>query len=840
MSKRTIRPIFGLEFEVAMAAVDAHGHRISPGIVLNAFMHSAMKRIVHLPAHGASGIFLENGSRLYLDCGKPEITTPEVVTPADACRYSRASESLLVDICDDLVREMDPVKAIILSRNNVSYGGNCNTWACHESYGHRIRSANIADHFIPHAVSRIVYTGAGGFDNRSHAVRFLISPRVAHLDTAVSESTQRNRGIFNTKDESLSGHGFNRLHVICGENVSSLRAQWLKIGTTAIVVAMIEAGMAPCDGLGLTDPVAAMRAFAADVSLKATAPTVAGEQLTAIEIQRRILARAKDLSAKGTFQEWLPDCCRLWEETLDRLEREGAAGVGRTLDWAIKWGLFQQYAERRGMPWERLLRWNRVLMLLDGSFSLPSPEGLGLSLFAKPGPLAALLRQHWPRAVAEQGLDWAELDHYLKLRQELFELDVRFAQLDDRGIFNTLDRAGHLDHHAPGVEEIARAKTEPPAEGRAGLRGAVIKRLAGRAGSVVCEWRGVWDFRDRKHLDLSDPFAREEMWTAMPEESEVPQPDYGSHVRRMYERAAAHYERGEYEVAAQMLQGAVDWVRMLGLPMQRDVDRLMAWIQARRGFLDADERMAEVHGREPAELPAICDYLHMYRFHGFAPRPAMIACLDKGLRLHGQHGPTGPSDTASLMGHHAYRLLWEGSLEEAVAAYDEALHGDRVPFLHGRYHARLLTEKAEALRRLNRCDETSALLAQARRIQTAGRYHGDAVDLTKPQEAKVAVHEHRCAEAAALLAAATDRQAGAGSAVARTRNRLLMVRIGHIDQQSQRLAAPCDDIRRQVIACRDQRTALAQCPLLAKILDHWDQWIDGEMLDDETDFFWRL
>jgi hypothetical protein len=90
------------------------------------------------------------------------------------------------------------------------------------------------------------------------------------------------------------------------------------------------------------------------------------------------------------------------------------------------------------------------------------------------------------------------------------------------------------------------------------------------------------------------------------------------------------------------------------------------------------------------------------------------------------------------------------------------------------------------------------------------------------------------------LAFATDRQAGAGSVAARARNRLLMVRIGCIDPQGQRLAANCDEVRRQVIACRDQRTALARCPLLAKILDHWDQWVGGEMLADETDFFWRL
>ena len=111
-----------------------------------------------------------------------------MLNPADACRYARAGEQILLEGCRELVDRTPNVAEIFLTRANVSYGGNSSSWACHESYGYRTESP-LADHFIPHAVSRIIYTGAGGFDNRSHALQFLISPRVSHIRSAISENS---------------------------------------------------------------------------------------------------------------------------------------------------------------------------------------------------------------------------------------------------------------------------------------------------------------------------------------------------------------------------------------------------------------------------------------------------------------------------------------------------------------------------------------------------------------------------------------------------------------------------------------------------------------------------
>ena len=68
--------------------------------------------------------------------------------------------------------------------------------------------------------------------------------------------------IFHTKNESLSMKGYHRLHLLCGESLCSERATWLKIGITALIVAMIEGGGRPGNTVQLKDPLASMHLFA--------------------------------------------------------------------------------------------------------------------------------------------------------------------------------------------------------------------------------------------------------------------------------------------------------------------------------------------------------------------------------------------------------------------------------------------------------------------------------------------------------------------------------------------------------------------------------------------------
>jgi hypothetical protein len=111
----------------------------------------------------------------------------------------------------------------------------------------------------------------------------------------------------------------------------------------------------------------------------------------------------------------------------------------------------------------------------------------------------------------EKSLTWEGMQPFMGLRQELCELDMRFGQLGT-GIFATLDQEGVLAHRLSGVDNIEQAVITPPEGCRAKLRGTWVQQLAGNRTWYVCDWQGVWNKREGRLLDLSDPFATDSQW----------------------------------------------------------------------------------------------------------------------------------------------------------------------------------------------------------------------------------------------------------------------------------------------------------------------------------------
>ncbi len=579
---------------------------------------------------------------------------------------------------------------------------------------------------------------------------FSVSPRVAHLHAAISDNTQRNRGIFNTKNETLNRRGYNRLHVICGENVSSVLSQWLKIATTAVVVAMIEAGLRPGDGLALRDPLQAMRTFAEDVTLTATATTTSGESLTALDIQRRLLEKAQRLSVSGAFQDWLPHCCRLWEEILDRLQ-QGPAAVQRSIDWAIKLELFRDFAQRRGITWDRLMRWDGLLRKLDEIPWSAHESFEQIQRISNQNERILHLAEHWKGSVRERGLDWDELREVLALRQQLFEIDSRFGEMGQRGIFNALDAGGHLQHQVEGVDNIAQAMTDPPTQGRARLRGRVIQMMSQAHAAGGCEWSAVWDYSGYRMLDLSDPFAEEESWTPLPESPEVDDENRERRLARAFEHAVKMYDRGDYESAQRMLHMVEDWLTVSGVESLRDCHRFSAWIQAHRGFTDGATWLDNAYRTEQPSLAMICDYLLVFRFQGLIPGPEFRSWCDQGFQMLSGPDRGEPKDRVALRCSHAFDLLCRGNAEDAWNAYHDDIPPDWMSLLHPRFYSRILTEKAEVLRRLGRTEESLSLLIDAQRLQADQRYNGDIADLTLTQKAKILAQNNEVSDAWSIL-----------------------------------------------------------------------------------------
>jgi proteasome accessory factor A len=154
---------------------------------------------------------------------------------------------------------------------------------------------------------------------------------MTHFRRLVTESSTTGRGIWHEKSESLCA-GFERLHVLCGESLCSETATFLKVGVTALIVAMADAGLAPGSAVQLADPLRALHSVAGDVTCRKPLKMADGSSKTAIEIQRHYLEQAEAHAGTGAMPAWAADVCRRWRAVLDQLE-EGPVAVKKTLDW---------------------------------------------------------------------------------------------------------------------------------------------------------------------------------------------------------------------------------------------------------------------------------------------------------------------------------------------------------------------------------------------------------------------------------------------------------------------------------------------------------------------------
>ncbi len=830
MSK-LIRPIFGLELEMSYTVImDDTGQGSVERVWAESLVHAASSRLSTLPSRHGSGLFLANGGRLYNDCGKPEITTPEVTTPGDACRYTRASEQILLELGSIVTRIHPFVRQVIFSRSNVCYSLGT-TWACHESYGHQIDHAQFHKEFLPHAVSRIIYTGAGGFDNTSDGAQFMISPRVAHLITSVSGDTQRERGIFNTKEEPLSCLPHRRLHVICGEHVSSLRALWLKMATTSVVLAMIQRGMKPAKGCHLRHPVKAMREFSFDPTLKATAAVSGRNRLTALEIQRRLLDRAKDLDHFDG--PWLPDCLSLWQNTLDRLER-GPAAVQRTFDWAIKLDLYKHFIESRGMTWEEWLRWDHLLRQAHDEIGR-SRETAACHLRSRMRQEAALRSRKVAALLKQENLRREDLDRYFDLRCQVFELDTRFGQLGSEGIFNSLDHAGHLDHGAPGADRVNLARTEPPSDTRATVRGAIVREFSSGDGHVTVDWHQATDAKRRRSIDLSNPFCLDKHWAECPEQDASPTVSVRRRVRMqtMFGRGRSSYAHGHYRQAIDSYQPVEQIVRD-SLSDRRALATLIL-CRARIGQSQAREQLVDLHAHDLLSAESIQDHIVTLRFLG------LVAPEDLNLWLNRWRNSEVPlltqlPQSGSLLASSAYQQMCDGQVDAAVEEYERALSELRTDRRSSLEYCRVSAELAEAFRRVGNYDRSESLLNSTAGLQSIGEFFGDRSEFTRVAQARLLVDRGQVDRALEVLQATRRELRVEDHPAALVRIALLIARLSSTARHASDDVDP-DQLKRYVETVVPRCSAILQCPRYRQIMDQWSNWCSGAQPDFHTDFF---
>ncbi len=410
------RRIFGVETEYGITCTFRGQQRLSPDEVARYLF----RRVV---------VFLRNGARLYLDVGShPEYATPECDNVVDLVAHDKAGERILEGLiveADRRLREEGIAGDIYLFKNNTDSAGN--SYGCHENYlvPRHEELGRLTDILTPFLVTRQMICGAGKVLQTPRGAVYCVSQRADHIWESVSSATTRSRPIINTRDEPhADAERFRRLHVIVGDSNMSETSTLLKVGSTDLVLRMIEAGAMLRD-MTLDNPIRAIREVSHDMTGRSRVRLADGREMSALEIQYEYLTRARDFTTKNGLNAISERVLEMWERTLQAIETGNLDKIAREIDWVTKYQLIERYRARHDLP-------------------LSSPR------------------------VAQLDLTYH---------------DVRRG----RGLYYLLQRSGAVDRVTRDLD-IFEAKSIPPQTTRAKLRGDFIRRAQDKRRDFTVDW----------------------------------------------------------------------------------------------------------------------------------------------------------------------------------------------------------------------------------------------------------------------------------------------------------------------------------------------------------------
>ncbi len=267
--------------------------------------------------------------------------------------------------------------------------------------------------------------GAGKVLQTPRGAVYCVSQRAEHIWESVSSATTRSRPIINTRDEPhADAERFRRLHVIVGDSNMSETTTLLKVGSTDLVLRMIEAGAIMRD-LTLDNAIRAIREVSHDMTGRARVRLANGRELSALDIQYEYLNRAKDFTFKNGLDPVSKRVLEMWERALGAIETGNLDAIAREIDWVTKYQLIERYRARHDLP-------------------LSSPR--------------------------------------------VAQLDLAYHDVHrGRGLYYLLQRAGAVERAARDID-IFEAKSVPPQTTRAKLRGEFIRRAQEKRRDFTVDW----------------------------------------------------------------------------------------------------------------------------------------------------------------------------------------------------------------------------------------------------------------------------------------------------------------------------------------------------------------
>ena len=371
--------IYGIETEFGTMIRTPDGEFESTDYVTKAEYFARIKKC-------PSAIFTEheqgrswhvNGSLVYVDFNEhPEHATAECRRVRDVIAGYKAGELIVSEIFSG--RMGQSASNIILFKNNLarSRKGDTTTFGCHDNYSltQRVNSPIFQERIIPFLVTRQILDGAGTWDNERN---FILSQRACMIEAVRGAIATNMRPIIQSKPTQDTGE---RLHLVLGDSNIMEAAAFLKVGTTAVVLALIDAGLVP--EIAYEEPVQSLHDIAKSADPHARVFRVFRmEYLSALEVQYMYLEAAKrhlvyaDYQSEDTREEFM-DIIALWSDALQAIRDRNYEWMLGRLDYATKRYLFEKQIARGGLSGEQIDETRRNIDILYHDISNRSLQEL--------------------------------------------------------------------------------------------------------------------------------------------------------------------------------------------------------------------------------------------------------------------------------------------------------------------------------------------------------------------------------------------------------------------------------------------------------------------------------
>ncbi|MEI6570834.1 MAG: depupylase/deamidase Dop [Actinomycetes bacterium] len=337
---------------------------------------------------------LTNGARYYVDHAHPEYSTPECTDALSLLLADKAGERIIAKSMELARLAQGSVGEIVTYKNNSD--GKGNSYGCHENYlmDRNCAFGEIVKNLLPWFVTRQIFTGAGkvGSEHDREGIDFQISARSDFFEEEVGLETTIRRPIVNTRDEphAMSSQ-YRRLHVIVGDANLCELSTFLKVGTTAIVLAMIEDNAIEND-LSIYEPVRALREVSRDLTCSSLLELRSGRSASPLDLQWEFFNSAQRYAERTGLEHCGgeivgAEVLRRWEEVLSALEVDPLGLDGR-LDWVTKYCLLERFRERDGLKWD-----DPKLALIDLQYHDVRPERSLYERLVQAGTIERLLTE---------------------------------------------------------------------------------------------------------------------------------------------------------------------------------------------------------------------------------------------------------------------------------------------------------------------------------------------------------------------------------------------------------------------------------------------------------------